>query len=138
MESDNYKLAVSWAQEPQDVIWINIGAPERVKLFKYVLFNGLSWLLIGLGFVVIVLTQSREIINIPKILLPIMLSIINATLRWLISKSSQWENCHFQYELQMKEMKVLLIFFSLNVIGGSLVRDTLNLIDILRTGWGFI
>jgi len=93
-------------------------------MFKYVLFNGLSWLLISLGFVVIVLTQSREIINIPKILLPIMLSIINATLRWLISKSSQWENCHFQYELQMKEMRG--------------VRDTLNLIDILRTGWGFI
>jgi hypothetical protein len=87
---DQYKLTVSWAQDPADVIWINIGALERVKLFKYVLFNGLSWLLIALGFVVIVLTQSRNIINIPKIFLPIMMSTINATLRWLISKSSQW------------------------------------------------
>lgn len=35
-------------------------------------------------------------------------------------------------------MKVLIIFFAFNVIGGSLVRDTLNLVDILTTGWGFI
>ena len=38
----------------------------------------------------------------------------------------------------MKQMKVLIIFFAFNVIGGSLVRDTLNLFDILTTGWGFI
>ena len=35
-------------------------------------------------------------------------------------------------------MKVLCIFFAINVIGGSIVRDTLNLISILATGWGFI
>lgn len=119
-------------------MWINIGAPYRVKVFKFVLFNVLSGLLIAVGFVVIVLARSTNILSIPKILLPIMMSTINATLRWLISKSSQWENRHFQYELQMKEMKVLIIFFAFNVIGGSLVRDTLNLVDILTTGWGFI
>lgn len=35
-------------------------------------------------------------------------------------------------------MKVLCIFFAINVIGGSIVRDTLNLVSILTTGWGFI
>jgi len=38
----------------------------------------------------------------------------------------------------MKEMKVLTIFFIVNVLIGSLVRDTLNLIDILTTGWGWL
>ncbi len=81
---------MSWAQEPNDVIWINVGAPYRVKVFKFVLFNVLSGLLIGLGFAVLLLARSTKIINIPKILLPIMMVSINATLRWLISKSSQW------------------------------------------------
>ena len=40
--------------------------------------------------------------------------------------------------MQIKEMKVLIIFFAINVIGGSIVRDTLNLVSILTTGWGFI
>lgn len=120
------------------MIWINLGASEQVKVFRFILFNLLSGLLIGLGFMVIVLARSTKILSIPKILLPIMMSTINATLRWLISKSSQWENPHFQYQVQMKEMKVLVIFFAFNVIGGSLVRDTLNLVDILTTGWGFI
>ena len=35
-------------------------------------------------------------------------------------------------------MKVLLIFFLINVLGASIVRDTLNLIDILKTGWGWL
>jgi hypothetical protein len=35
-------------------------------------------------------------------------------------------------------MKVLLIFFAINVLGGSIVRDTLNLIDVLKTGWGWL
>lgn len=83
-------------------MWINVGAPYRVKVFKFVIFNVLSGLLIAVGFGVIVLARSTNILNIPKILLPIMMSTINATLRWLISKSSQWENRHFQYELQMK------------------------------------
>ncbi len=72
------------------MIWINVGAPYRVKVFKFVLFNVLSGLLIGLGFAVLLLARSTKIINIPKILLPIMMVSINATLRWLISKSSQW------------------------------------------------
>jgi len=38
----------------------------------------------------------------------------------------------------MKEMKVLMVFFAINVIGGSIVRDTTNLVSILTTGWGFI
>lgn len=67
-----------------------------------------------------------------------MLSIINVTLRFFLSKSSEWQTKHFQYEWHMKEMKVLLIFFIINVLGGSLVRDTLNLVDILTTGWGWL
>lgn len=35
-------------------------------------------------------------------------------------------------------MKVLLIFFVINVLGGSIVRDTLNLADIVTTGWGWL
>ncbi len=35
-------------------------------------------------------------------------------------------------------MKVLIIFFVINVLGGSIVRDTLNLIDVLTTGWGWL
>ena len=38
----------------------------------------------------------------------------------------------------MKEMKVLTIFFVVNVLGGSIVRDTLNLVDVLTTGWGWL
>ena len=38
----------------------------------------------------------------------------------------------------MKEMKILIIFFIINTIGGSLVRDTMNLTDILTTGWGWL
>lgn len=85
-----------------------------------------------------ILSRSKSIINVPSILLPMMLSIINVTLRWLLSKSSEWENKHFQYEWHKKEMKVLIIFFIINVLGGSIVRDTLNLIDVLTTGWGWL
>jgi hypothetical protein len=109
-----------------------------VKLIKYILFNSLSVVLIIVGVLIIVLSRSQDLINVPKIFLPMVLSIINSTLRWFISKSSQWENIHFQYELQMKEMKVLTIFFIINVLIGTLVRDTLNLIDVLKTGWGWL
>ena len=84
---------MSWAQEPDDVIWINIGAPDKVRAFRFVLFNVLSGLLIALGFTMIVLARSTSILripNIPSVILPFMLSAINAALRWLISKSSQW------------------------------------------------
>ncbi len=67
-----------------------MGASEKVKIVKYVLFNLLSGVLIALGFLTIILARSQSILNIPKLLLPLMMSIINATLRWLISKSSQW------------------------------------------------
>lgn len=40
--------------------------------------------------------------------------------------------------MQIKEFKVLTIYFVINVVIGSIVRDTLNLLDILRTGWGWI
>ena len=38
----------------------------------------------------------------------------------------------------MKEMKILIIFFTINVLVGSIVRDTLNLVDILKSGWGWL
>ena len=34
-------------------------------------------------------------------------------------------------------MKILVIFFTCNVLVASLVRDTLNLFDVLKTGWGW-
>ena len=40
--------------------------------------------------------------------------------------------------MQIKEFKVLSIYFIINVVIGSIVRDTLNLLDVLRTGWGWI
>jgi hypothetical protein len=33
---------------------------------------------------------------------------------------------------------VLVAYFLINVIIGSIVRDTLNLLDVLKTGWGWI
>ena len=38
----------------------------------------------------------------------------------------------------MKEMKILIIFLTINVLVGSIVRDTLNLVDILKSGWGWL
>jgi hypothetical protein len=93
-------------------------------------------IILGVGFMI--LSRSKTILNVPDILLPPMLGIINVTLRWLISKSSEWENKHFQYEWHMKEMKILIIFFTINVLVGSIVRDTLNLVDILKSGWGWL
>jgi len=72
------------------MIWINIGASEKIKLIKYIMFNSLSVLLIIVGILITVLSRSQDVINVPKIFLPMILSIINTTLRWLISKSSQW------------------------------------------------
>jgi hypothetical protein len=33
---------------------------------------------------------------------------------------------------------MLVIYFLINVVLGSIVRDTLNLLDVLKTGWGWI
>ena len=35
-------------------------------------------------------------------------------------------------------MKILIIFLTINVLVGSIVRDTLNLVDILKSGWGWL
>lgn len=79
-----------------------MGTSEKVKKIKFVAMNILSILLILIGLVIMILSKSKSIINIPVFILPAMLSIINTSLRWLISKSSEWESQHFQYEWHQK------------------------------------
>jgi hypothetical protein len=50
----------------------------------------------------------------------------------------EWENKILKSEWQIKEYKMTIIYFIINVILGSMVRDTLNLVSILSTGWGWI
>lgn len=84
-------MSVNWAQEPNDIRWVCVSAAAgKVKQIKYILMNSLSIALIVIGVVLMILSRTKKIINIPNILLPPMLSIINATLRFLISKSSEW------------------------------------------------
>ncbi len=96
------QMSVNWAQEPYDIRWICMGTSEKVKKIKFVAMNILSILLILIGLVIMILSKSKSIINIPVFILPAMLSIINTSLRWLISKSSEWESQHFQYEWHQK------------------------------------
>lgn len=91
-----------------------------------------------MGFGIMVLSKSANIIQLPNVWGPFLLTIINSTIRFLISKTTEWENRLFQYELQIKEFKVLAVYFVINILVGSVVRDTLNLLDILQTGWGWL
>ena len=38
----------------------------------------------------------------------------------------------------MKEFKMTMAYLIINVILGSIVRDTLNVLGLLKTGWGWI
>ena len=64
--------------------------------------NAFSIILMIIGLLVMIFSKSQDVIKIPQIFLPLMLSILNVTLRFLLSKSSEWERRHFQYEWQMK------------------------------------
>lgn len=74
----------------------------------------------------------------PSLIGPLLILIVNVLLRFLISKMVEWENKILKSEWQIKEYKMTIIYFIINVILGSMVRDTLNLVSILSTGWGWI
>lgn len=121
-------------------MWINM-APHKVNFVKFVLFNFLCVLLLLMSFVAVTVSSNQsisDIIFLPKVIVPYVLIGFNSLIRLLISKATEWENKLFQYEVQIKEFKVLSIYFIINVVIGSIVRDTLNLLDVLRTGWGWI
>lgn len=116
-------------------------APHKVNFVKFVLFNFLCVLLLLMSFVAVTVSSNQsisDIIFLPKVIVPYVLIGFNSLIRLLISKATEWENKLFQYEVQIKEFKVLSIYFIINVVIGSIVRDTLNLLDVLRTGWGWI
>jgi hypothetical protein len=133
-------MIIKWAQEPRDIMWINM-APHKVKFSKFILFNFLCVILLFSGFILVTVASNQavtDIIFLPKVIVPYVLIGFNSLIRLLISKATEWENKLFQYEVQIKEFKVLCIYFIINVVVGSVVRDTLNLLDVLRTGWGWI
>ena len=133
-------MIIKWAQQPRDIMWINM-APHKVNFAKFILFNFLCVLFLLSSFVIVTVSSNQsitDIIFLPKIVVPYVLIGFNSLIRLLISKATEWQNKLFQYEVQIKEFKVLTIYFVINVVIGSIVRDTLNLLDILRTGWGWI
>lgn len=90
------------------------------------------------SFVIIVLSTTSTFISMPSLIGPLLILIVNVLLRFLISKMVEWENKILKSEWQIKEYKMTIIYFIINVILGSMVRDTLNLVSILSTGWGWI
>lgn len=116
-------------------------APHKVKFSKYIFFNFLCILLLLTCFILVTISSNQsitEVIFVPKIAVPYVLIGFNSLIRLFISKATEWENKLFQYEVQIKEFKMLVIYFLINVVLGSIVRDTLNLLDVLKTGWGWI
>lgn len=133
-------MIIKWAQEPNDIMWVNM-APHKVNFAKFILFNFLCVIFLLLSFIIVTVSSNQsitDIIFLPKVVVPYVLIGFNSLIRQLISKATEWENKLFQHEVQIKEFKVLSIYFVINVVIGSIVRDTLNLLDILRTGWGWI
>lgn len=131
------KMIVRWAQEPRDLIWVNMGEHKK-ELINFVLFNILCVLLLIISFFFIALTSTDTYVKMPAIIGPAVLLVLNSTLRFLISKMVEWERKTLRSEWSLKEFKMTVVYFIINVIFGSIIRDTLNIIGLLQTGWGWI
>ena len=125
------------AQEPKDLIWINMSMRSK-EIFNFILFNVLCFMLLIASFVIIILTTNDQYIQMPKLIGPFILLIVNVTLRFLIMKMVEWENKISRSDWQIKEYKMTIIYFIINVILGSILRDTLGIASLLSTGWGWI
>lgn len=130
-------MIVRWANNPKDLIWINMGYHKK-ELFNFVLFNILCVLLLLISFFLIAITSTDTYIKMPTIIGPAILLGFNSTIRFLIGKMIEWERKTLRSEWQIKEFKMTTIYLIINVILGSIVRDTLNLLGLLQTGWGWI
>lgn len=86
----NENMIVRWAQDPKDLIWINMGYHQK-ELFNFALFNALCALLLLISFFFIAITSTDTYIKMPTIVGPVILLTFNSTLRFLISKMVEWE-----------------------------------------------
>jgi hypothetical protein len=85
-------MIIKWAQEPNDIMWINM-APHKVNFVKFILFNFLCVLLLLMSFVAVTVSSNQsisDIIFLPKVIIPYVLIGFNSLIRLLISKATEW------------------------------------------------
>ena len=62
------------------------------EITNFILFNILCFFLLLASFAIIFLTTNDAYIKMPKLIGPVILLLVNTTLRFLISKMVEWEN----------------------------------------------
>ena len=85
-------MIIKWAQEPKDIMWINM-APHKVNFSKFILFNFLCVILLLIGFIIVTVASNQsitEVIFLPKVVVPYVLIGFNSLIRLLISKATEW------------------------------------------------
>ena len=84
------RMIVRWAQEPKDLIWVNMGEHKK-ELINFIIFNFVCFLLLLISFFFIALTSTDTYFKMPTIIGPAILLCLNSLIRFLISKMVEWE-----------------------------------------------